>query len=268
MPGPSELIAGARAVAGWTEEAVGAAMTLPERAVRVLDGVDGLLGRVGGIADRVDAVVDRVDGLLARVDGVVGDAESLLGSVRAVADAAGGIVARADQVAESAAGLVARADKVAIGAAGLVADAGRVATEAQLVVTSAGGVAGDASGVIEKATAVADRAGVVVEQVATTSTGATDLLATYQPIAQRAAPLAAKFVDELSDQEVQAAIRLVDQLPVLTEHLESDILPILATLDRVGPDVHELLEVLKEVRLAINGIPGFTFFRRRGEERE
>ena len=49
--------------------------------------------------------------------------------------------------------------------------------------------------------------------------------------------------------------------------METDILPILATLDRVGPDVHELLDVLKEVRQAINGIPGFTFLRKRGGEK-
>jgi hypothetical protein len=47
--------------------------------------------------------------------------------------------------------------------------------------------------------------------------------------------------------------------------METDIMPILATLDRVGPDVHELLEQLKEVRQAIQGIPGLGFFRRRGE---
>jgi hypothetical protein len=45
-------------------------------------------------------------------------------------------------------------------------------------------------------------------------------------------------------------------------------MPILATLDRVGPDVHELLNVLKEVRQAINGIPGFSLLRRRGERDE
>ena len=43
-------------------------------------------------------------------------------------------------------------------------------------------------------------------------------------------------------------------------------MPLLATLDRVGPDVHELLNQLREVRQAIQGIPGFRLFRKRGEE--
>jgi hypothetical protein len=129
-------------------------------------------------------------------------------------------------------------------------------------------VADSAGVVIGKATAVADRAGTVVDQAAGAADGASELLAVYQPIARRAAPLASRFVEEFSEDEVRAAIRLVDQLPQLTEHLETDIMPILATLDRVGPDVHELLEQLKEVRQAIQGIPGLGFFRRRGERQD
>ena len=45
-------------------------------------------------------------------------------------------------------------------------------------------------------------------------------------------------------------------------------MPILATLDRVGPDVHELLEQLKQVRQAIQGIPGLRYFSRRGERED
>jgi len=90
----------------------------------------------------------------------------------------------------------------------------------------------------------------------------------YAPIAERIAPLARQFVGELTEHEVRAAIRLTDQLPALTEHVENDIMPILATLDRVGPDVHELLDVTQDLRQAILGLPGFGFFRRRGEDRE
>jgi len=41
-------------------------------------------------------------------------------------------------------------------------------------------------------------------------------------------------------------------------------MPMLATLDRVGPDMHELLNVVKDLRHAIDGIPGLGYFRRRG----
>ena len=64
-----------------------------------------------------------------------------------------------------------------------------------------------------------------------------------------------------------SAIRLVDELPRLTGHLTSDVLPILATLDRVGPDIHDLLNVTRDLKLAIAGIPGLAMLRRRGEGR-
>lgn len=223
---PTDVIAGARAVMGWTDEAIGMVAALPDRVSGLLDGVEVLIARITDVADRVEAIVGRIDPLLSEVS--------------LVAESAAVLVARADVVAEDAAGLIDRADVVAE----------------------------SASGVIEKVTMVADRAGALVEEAGTTSHTAQELLGVYAPIAGKAAPLAKKFVDELSEAEVQAAIRLIDQLPLFTEHMETDIMPILATLDRVGPDVHELLDVLKDVRQAINGIPGFDYFRRRGEREE
>ena len=112
------------------------------------------------------------------------------------------------------------------------------------------------------------RAEAVIARADATTSSAQRLVEAYVPLAERAAPLANRFVDELSEQEVHAAIKMVDQLPALTEHLEQDIMPILATLDRVGPDVHELLNVTRDLRQAILGVPGFAFFRRRGEDRQ
>jgi hypothetical protein len=77
-----------------------------------------------------------------------------------------------------------------------------------------------------------------------------------------------EFVEEFSAHEVQAAIKLVDELPRLSKHLNDDLLPILTTLNHVGPDIHELLAVAKDVRQAILGIPGFDYLRRRGEDKE
>ena len=108
----------------------------------------------------------------------------------------------------------------------------------------------------------------LIDEAATTSRGAAEILDLYQPIARSAAPLAQRFVEDFTEAEVQAAIRLVDHLPQFTHHLETDIMPILLTLDRVGPDVHELLDVLQDVRHAIQGVPGFSRLRRRGEEKE
>ncbi len=93
------------------------------------------------------------------------------------------------------------------------------------------------------------------------------LLAQIEPGLQKVLPLLETFAERLSPAEVEAAIRLVDELPALTTSLREDVMPILGTLDRVGPDLNELLHVMDDVRQAILGVPGFAFFKRRGEER-
>lgn len=101
----------------------------------------------------------------------------------------------------------------------------------------------------------------------TTTRHAQELLDLYRPMLERAAPLTRRFVDDLAPEEIDAAIKLVDELPALAHHLSEDILPILETLDRVGPDLSELLDVTKDRRRAIDGIPGFSFLKRRGESK-
>ena len=129
-------------------------------------------------------------------------------------------------------------------------------------------VAGNAEQVVERIIPITGAADAVLESVGATSAGAQALLEIFQPMTERGAPLLQHFLDEFSVEELQALIRLVDQVPQFTEHMETDIMPVLCKLDQVGPDVHELLDVLKDVRLAIHGLPGFALFRRRGADRE
>jgi hypothetical protein len=122
--------------------------------------------------------------------------------------------------------------------------------------------------VVTRASALSTDATVVVRQAESAAADATELLEAYAETLRKGAPLAARFVDELSPEEVTAAIRMVDQLPRLREHLVEDVMPLLGKLDQVGPDLHKLLEVTEDLRLAINGIPGLRMLRRRGEEKE
>lgn len=213
----------------------------------VLGWTDEAVQVVADLPARVAALMDEAERLVVRVDAVVGRVEGVLTDVTAVAGGAQALVGRVDQVA-------ARAAEVAEGAA--------------RVVEQAGGVADSADQVVERIIPVTGAAEAVLESVGATSAGARALLEIFQPVAERGAPMLRQFVDEFSEEEVQALIRLVDQVPMFTEHMETDIMPILATLDRVGPDVHELLDVLKDVRLAIQGVPGFRLLRRRGADRE
>jgi hypothetical protein len=189
-------------------------------------------GRVLGLLDAAESLVGRVDDVVTRADTLVRKTEAVVDEVTAVVENARAISASAQVV---------------------VADARRVSTAAEAVVTEVVDITSQANGVV-----------VVAESTART---AHELLEAYVPLARQAMPLLRRFVEELSPQEIEAAIKLVDQLPVITEHVLSDVLPILATLDKVGPDLHQLLEVTNDVRQAILGIPGFNFLRKRGEEK-
>jgi hypothetical protein len=189
-----------------------------------------------GLPERADRMLDQIERLLGRIDDLAARADSLVGRVDTVAAAAERTVLAATSVTEQATAVVSRANLVTDGA--------------DLVVSGAGRITATASAVVDQATEA--------------SRGAAELLRAFQPLAARAAPLASTFVNELSDQEVAAAVRMVDQLPRLAAHLEQDVMPMLATLDRVGPDMHELLNVVKDLRHAIDGIPGLGYFRRRG----
>jgi hypothetical protein len=165
------------------------------------------------------------------------------------------------------ASLPARALGLIDAAESLVDRIGTVVDRAEELIARTERVVGEAEFAVREVETITAAAATVVATADVTSSIANEIVRVYEPIAAKAAPLAERFVAELSAEEVEAAVKLVDELPVITGHMVSNVLPILATLDRVGPDVTELLNVTREVRRAIVGIPGFKFFRRRGAER-
>jgi hypothetical protein len=170
------------------------------------------------------------------------------------------LVSRMTVIAEQAETLVQRVTLVA-------AEAEAAVVEARAIVREAASITGAATAVVADATAITGAAGAVVGQVEAATAEATELLDGYAPTLRDAAPLAARFVADLSPDEVTAAIRMVDELPKLRDHLVDDVMPLLGKLDQVGPDLHKLLEVTEDLHLAIAGLPGLKMFRRRGEDR-
>jgi hypothetical protein len=156
---------------------------------------------------------------------------------------------------------------IAAAAALAVEEAATVATAAARVVNRAANTTDAASALVADAAAITGAASAVVGQAEAAAIEANDLLAGYAATLRQGAPLAARFVQELSPDEVTAAIRMIDELPRLREHLIDDVMPLLAKLDQVGPDIHKLLEVTEDLHLAITGLPGLGMLRRRGEGR-
>ncbi|WP_433316549.1 hypothetical protein ACQP0U_06180 [Micromonospora sp. CA-269861] len=231
LPTPAAVVGLTRSA---LDQALGSAVSMaavPARAFAVLDGVEALLARINGVVDRIETTLERTDQVLT-------DAETAVREVAVISAAATTAIDTATEVATAAAVVVAEADRVSRAAGTVVAEADRVAS----------------------------RAAVTVGTAAEAAAAAGELLAAYEPALRRAAPMAGRFVEELSHEEISAAIHLIDELPKLKEHLTADILPILATLDRVGPDLHDLLDVTRDLKLAVAGIPGLGMLRRRGEK--
>lgn len=192
--------------------------------------------------------------LPSRVLNLVGDAELLMARAAGLADAAEVLVARIDVVAEEAQVRVDAVRAVTEGAATVVAGASDVTVAADGVVVDAAATTAAARSVVETSQAL----------VATTER----LMHALAPAVERGAPMLQRFVEELEPHELDSMIHLVDALPALVQHLREDVMPILVTLDRVGPDIHQLLEVTEDLRQAVNGLPGLGFLTRRGADKE
>lgn len=179
----------------------------------------------------------------------------VLGGAVAAADAletALGLVPRAAEAMTRLEALLDRAEKVADRTDQVVARADETTKRAHAVLGTAELVTRDASRTVDGATGVLDRVD-------------TSLVA-WEPSLRKLAPSLERFAEALSPAEVTAAITLVDRMPLVLDHLENDVLPMLRTLERVGPDVHELLEVAEDLRRVITGLPGIGLLRRRGED--
>jgi hypothetical protein len=184
----------------------------------------------------------------------------------------GGAVAAADAL-ETALGLVPRAADAMTRLEALLDRAEKVAEQAEKVADRADQVVTRADEATERAHAVLGTAELVTRDASRAVDGAKGVLdrvdtslVAWEPPLRRLAPSLERFADALSPAEVTAAIGVVDRLPLVLEHLENDVLPMLRTLDRVGPDIHELLAVVEDLRQVVTGLPGIGFLRKRGDD--
>jgi hypothetical protein len=180
---------------------------------------------------------------------------AVLGGAAAAAEALEtvlGLVPRAAEAMTRVEALLDRLDHVSDRVDQVVTRADEAAERAHAVLGTAELVTRDASRTVDGATGVLDRVDAS--------------LVAWEPSLRKLAPSLERFAEALSPDEVTATITLVDRMPLVLDHLENDVLPMLRTLERVGPDVHELLEVADDLRRVITRLPGIGLLRRRGED--
>lgn len=96
----------------------------------------------------------------------------------------------------------------------------------------------------------------------------TALVAALEPSLTKLQPTLERLADTTDPREVDALVGLVDHLPALVDRLERDILPILGTLTSVAPDLHDLLDVSRELNEMLGKIPGMGRIKQRVDEQQ
>jgi ABC-type transporter Mla subunit MlaD len=181
--------------------------------------------------------------------------EALLGAVpRALA-----LLDRAEVLIERASATVDRVGGVVDAATAEVARVGAVVDAATVQVERVGTVVAAAATEIDRVTTVVDGAAVQAGR-------AGGLLDAVEPSLTKLQPTLKTLADTTHPDEVAALVRLVDHLPALTDQVERDVLPVLTTLGSVAPDLHELLNVSRELNEILGKIPGIGRLKKRVEE--
>ncbi len=108
----------------------------------------------------------------------------------------------------------------------------------------------------------------VVAHVEEPARRAEALLAALEPSLLKLQPTLERLADTTDPREVDALVGLVDHLPLLVERLERDVLPVMTTLGTVAPDLHDLLDVSRELNGMLAKLPGMAKVMQRIDDRQ
>jgi hypothetical protein len=218
-------------------------------------GPSDVLAAMGGVRD---GVADTL-ALVPRIGSAIGRMEDLLVRVGTVLTRVEGIVDRADEAVRRIDATQSKADEAfrRIDATQSKADEAFHRIDA---------TQSKADAAIEAIGATQGRADDAVVRTENLVGRMDPLLGAYEQPLTALAPSFRRLAATLEPHEVEAMVKLVDQLPQLVTHLEEDIFPVLESLGAVGTDVHDLVDTVQDLRQVMKGFPGSKLFRRRGAE--
>jgi hypothetical protein len=123
-------------------------------------------------------------------------------------------------------------------------------------------------GVADRASALVARTDGVIDGAEAHITRLTPLLDAFEPSLLKLQPTIEKLADTTHPDEVEALVELVDHLPQLAERMETDVMPMLASLSSVAPDLHDLLAVSRELNDMLAKVPGLGRLKKRIDEQQ
>jgi ABC-type transporter Mla subunit MlaD len=127
---------------------------------------------------------------------------------------------------------------------------------------------GAADAVIARAAAATTSADALLLAAAAAEARLADLLDRLDPSLTALQPTLARLAETTDPREVDALVSLIDRLPVLAEQVERDVVPVMRTLSSVSPDLHDLLDVSRELNEMLAKLPGMRRIRKRVDEEQ
>ena len=146
---------------------------------------------------------------------------------------------------------------------GLLDEAQRVLARVNALVDDIGEIRARADAVVARTDEVVTEATGLVDTLGPLNQRLTDLLDLTEPSLQKLQPTLDRLAETTDPHEVDALVKLIDQLPRLADKLETDIMPILDSLNSVSPDLHDLLDVSRELNEMLTQVPGISRMKRR-----
>jgi ABC-type transporter Mla subunit MlaD len=164
----------------------------------------------------------------------------------------------------------------------LLGSAERLVRDAGALVDRIEAIRSEAQALVERSEATRARADELVTGLEPTTRRAVALLAALEPAAERAVallesmepsllklmPTLERLAETTDPREVDAMVAMIDQLPLLAAKIETDVIPVLNTLTSVAPDLHDLLDVSRELNLMLARLPGMGRVKRRVDEQQ
>lgn len=148
------------------------------------------------------------------------------------------------------------AERLVVRAARLVDDIDATRTAADEVVTRTDAVVTDAARTLEHTEPVVARSEALLGELEPLNRRLNVLLDSLEPPLTRLQPVLERLAETTAPHEVDAMVELIDHLPALAHKMETDIVPVLDSLSTVAPDLHDLLDVSRELNEMLAKIPG------------
>lgn len=160
------------------------------------------------------------------------------------------------------------AERLVVRASRLVEDIDATRTAADAVVARTEQTVTRANAVVSGSEPVVRRSEELLSVLAPLHVRLATLLDTLEPPLTRLQPVLERLAETTAPHEVDAMVELIDHLPALAHKMEVDIVPVLDSLSSVAPDLHDLLDVSRELNEMLAKIPGLGRVKERVEKQQ